>query len=1239
MRIQALLVAALFTAALPHGGAQATAGKMASPPASAQSPVPALVPFSGVAAGVEGKPLTAETAVTFLIYRDEQGGEPLWTETQSVQPDATGHYKVQLGAATGPGLPLELFASGDARWLEVQIAGQRPQPRIMLISVPYALKAADAATLGGLPASAFALAGSAAAGTPAASARPETTPVDVTTSGGTVDYLPMFDSSSDLTDSPVFVRVINGNQYLVGINTSQPTDYLDVNGGMRVRGGGSFASGLSVDGDIYVGTRPTGNSWGLFFTTSNGTSETFGWHEEPNGSDDNSPSGSLNLLYGPYAGTTPETGFHFNSDGTMHFAPNQTFPIKGTGGGTVTSVATGAGLAGGPITTSGTLSIANGGVTNAMLASPSLSVTPGTGLTGGGSVSLGGASPALKVDSSVVPLLSGANTFTGPNTFNGSLTASQIFSQTLAAVTTMPPQAILGVQKATSGPVAGGYFESASPQGAGLVAANSGGGNAGWFQGPVLLQSTSEATSRTSAVSSPPLTLGMSTWSSTANKGSGGPVSPVFQWQAVATPAATSSGAPTTTLNLLYGAGTATSASPKTIFSINPNGTLNFAPGQTLKGISGVGTITGVTAGTGLTGGGTTGAVTLNVDSNQVPLFSTFNTFPDGYTFLSDQSFSGNIQVGGQVGAATVNAQTSSANQAVYGYNGAGQGAVSGGNFQAATTSPQGSALMAVNTNASGGGNAGLFQGAVALLPVSGATPSAPANSSPLALQTAAWSAASGAAVNPAFQWEAEATGNGTASPSATLNLLYNAGTATSTPGETGLQVSSKGIITFAPHQAFPIAGTGGGTITGITTASPLTGSGTSGSVALGLNTAALTTTLNGSYAQLHAANLFVGNQTVIGGLNVEGGQQGYSGAVSALSLTATNTAASTNAVYGAAMAKSGSSNGGYFSSASPAGSGVVGINTAGGNAGYFEGNVSVTGNATVSGTLTSTGAFQAPNLSATTGAAGASAVQGASTAATGTSNGGFFASASPAGSGIVAANTAGGNAGYFQGPVTVTGAVQAASVGATSPAAGASAVQGASTAATGTSNGGFFTSASPTGSGIVAANSAGGNAGFFQGPVVVTGNTATGQLGIGGDKPMSHNPRMSFSGFIGSFPGFGNTALAIGGYFVPDQNITITRVTVSEGSAGSNCGNNPDDALIYVWDSAHGGAPGGGPALEVEIDLGQNTNYVDSGPVAYTANAGDQIKILGSSAYETDLGVTCQSPGNVFINVEYTMR
>jgi len=60
------------------------------------------------------------------------------------------------------------------------------------------------------------------------------------------------------------------------------------------------------------------------------------------------------------------------------------------GTGTVTSVGSGSGLTGGPVTGSGTLSIATGGVSNAMLTNPSLTVATSSPLTGGGVVALGG---------------------------------------------------------------------------------------------------------------------------------------------------------------------------------------------------------------------------------------------------------------------------------------------------------------------------------------------------------------------------------------------------------------------------------------------------------------------------------------------------------------------------------------------------------------------------------------------------------------------------------------------------------------------------------------------------------------------------------------------------------------------------------------------------------------------------------------------------------------------------------
>ena len=59
-----------------------------------------------------------------------------------------------LGAESASGLPLDLFTSGKALWLGVQpqLPAVGESSRVLLVAVPYALKAADADTLGGKPA-------------------------------------------------------------------------------------------------------------------------------------------------------------------------------------------------------------------------------------------------------------------------------------------------------------------------------------------------------------------------------------------------------------------------------------------------------------------------------------------------------------------------------------------------------------------------------------------------------------------------------------------------------------------------------------------------------------------------------------------------------------------------------------------------------------------------------------------------------------------------------------------------------------------------------------------------------------------------------------------------------------------------------------------------------------------------------------------------------------------------------
>jgi len=66
-------------------------------------------------------------------------------------------------------------------------------------------------------------------------------------------------------------------------------------------------------------------------------------------------SGQLDLQTGSGGNSIADSGLTIASNGQITFAHGQTFP--GASSGTVTNVATGTGLTGGPITTTGTISI------------------------------------------------------------------------------------------------------------------------------------------------------------------------------------------------------------------------------------------------------------------------------------------------------------------------------------------------------------------------------------------------------------------------------------------------------------------------------------------------------------------------------------------------------------------------------------------------------------------------------------------------------------------------------------------------------------------------------------------------------------------------------------------------------------------------------------------------------------------------------------------------------------------
>jgi hypothetical protein len=160
MQVAVVMTGLLFAVAAqaqepsrPSATEQATASE--ARPAPPETIIPRLVKFSGTLLDAHERPMAGPMGVTFALYAQQTGGAALWLETQNVKPDGNGNYTVLLGANSANGVPAELFVSGEARWLGIQVGQQPEHERILLVSVPYALKAGDAETLGGLPASAF----------------------------------------------------------------------------------------------------------------------------------------------------------------------------------------------------------------------------------------------------------------------------------------------------------------------------------------------------------------------------------------------------------------------------------------------------------------------------------------------------------------------------------------------------------------------------------------------------------------------------------------------------------------------------------------------------------------------------------------------------------------------------------------------------------------------------------------------------------------------------------------------------------------------------------------------------------------------------------------------------------------------------------------------------------------------------------------------------------------------------
>jgi len=240
--------------------------------AEGQVSVLRLMKYSGLLRDRAGNARTGAVGLTFALYKDQHGGSPLWLEVHNAQLDEQGRYTVLLGSTKSEGLPLELFSSGEARWLGVQLnlPGEEEQPRVLLVSVPYALKAADAETLGGKPPSAFLLAEKAedreaAAGKPEAGKEavkegpPREGVVGPINGEGTTDMVAKFTGANAIGNGSIFD---NGN---VGISTTSPAAKLSVGNGSIADANVPVQISTGGPGSITYFGANKGGGYGLLF--------------------------------------------------------------------------------------------------------------------------------------------------------------------------------------------------------------------------------------------------------------------------------------------------------------------------------------------------------------------------------------------------------------------------------------------------------------------------------------------------------------------------------------------------------------------------------------------------------------------------------------------------------------------------------------------------------------------------------------------------------------------------------------------------------------------------------------------------------------------------------------------------------------------------------------------------------------------------------------------------------------
>jgi hypothetical protein len=206
--------------------------------ASSAGAVPLSVPYQGLLTYENGQPYNGTVDVTAEIFDANTGGSLLWGPAEFTDVDVENGLLSLVLEGGSPDL-ISAIDSNAPLWLSFEIGGAPMEPRQQILSVPYAIRAGDAATVGGVPSAELLQVGAAG-------------DLESLTIGGELvidsdgnwvgsGSTPGSGSSSAWVDAPGQVTTTLS----VGVKTASPQVTLDVGGEVRVGAGSSACSPLT----------------------------------------------------------------------------------------------------------------------------------------------------------------------------------------------------------------------------------------------------------------------------------------------------------------------------------------------------------------------------------------------------------------------------------------------------------------------------------------------------------------------------------------------------------------------------------------------------------------------------------------------------------------------------------------------------------------------------------------------------------------------------------------------------------------------------------------------------------------------------------------------------------------------------------------------------------------------------------------------------------------------------------